>query len=168
LTHTLIIVEGLIDEGFIEGIAEKLQKPCKVHPMRGNKPEKVRRILASVREFEKAIILKDLHRGEKQTTHLINEIKSEIKKLQNLQSKIHTIIVKRSVESWILAGLCINNPENIEDPKDELKKLMQKMGRYFIKSLEVYKRLAKEVDLEKAVKKSETFKSFIEILRTAK
>jgi hypothetical protein len=58
------------------------------------------------------------------------------------------IVVKRSIESWILAGLCVNNPENIEDPEEELKKLMQKMGRYFIKSPEVYKRLAKEVDLE--------------------
>jgi len=132
--------------------------------MRGNKPEKVRRILASDREFEKAIILKDLHRGEQQTAKLIDEIKREIKQLQNLQHRIHTIIVKRSVESWILGGLCVNNPEETPNPEEELKKLMQEMSRHFIKSPEVYKRLAKEVDLEKAVKKSETFKKFTEIL----
>ena len=167
MTHTLIIVEGLTDKGFIEGIAEKLQKPCKVHPMRGNKPEKVRRILASDREFEKAIILKDLHRGEQQTTKLIDEIKREIKKLKNLQNRIHTIIVKRSVESWILAGLCVNNPEETPNPEEELKRLMQKRGKCFIKSLEVYKRLAKEgIDLNKALTKSASFKEFLDALQT--
>jgi hypothetical protein len=159
LTNTLIIVEGHTDKAFIEGITEKLQKPCKIHPMRGNKPEKVRRILASDREFEKAIILKDLHRGEQQTAKLIDEIKREIKQLQNLQHKIHTIIVKRSVESWILAGLCVNNPEETPNPEEELKKLMQKTGKHYIKSPEVYKRLAKEVDLEKQSKSLRHLKS---------
>jgi formiminotetrahydrofolate cyclodeaminase len=145
LTNTLIIVEGHTDKAFIEGITEKLQKPCKIHPMRGNKPEKV--------------ILKDLHRGEQQTAKLIDEIKREIKQLQNLQHKIHTIIVKRSVESWILAGLCVNNPEETPNPEEELKKLMQKTGKHYIKSPEVYKRLAKEVDLEKQSKSLRHLKS---------
>ncbi|MEM4700634.1 MAG: hypothetical protein QXZ51_00645 [Candidatus Bathyarchaeia archaeon] len=45
---------------------------------------------------------------------------------------------------------------------------MQKRGRHYIKSPEVYKRLAKEeVDIKKATLKSEAFKKFVEIL-TAK
>jgi hypothetical protein len=44
---------------------------------------------------------------------------------------------------------------------------MQKKGKQYIKSPEIYKRLAKEVDIEKAVKKSETFKSFIELLQSS-
>jgi hypothetical protein len=42
---------------------------------------------------------------------------------------------------------------------------MQKRGRPFIKSPEVYKRLAKEeVDIKKASAKSGTFKDFLEII----
>lgn len=83
MSSFLIIVEGLTDKGFIEGIAEKLRIPCKVHPIRGNRPDKVRRLLkALAREFSKSIILKDLHRGEKETTTLINKLKGEIGKLE--------------------------------------------------------------------------------------
>jgi hypothetical protein len=58
LNRSLVIVEGLTDKGFIEGIAEKLQTRCKVQPMRGNKPDKVSRLLkAFAGEFDKAIIL---------------------------------------------------------------------------------------------------------------
>lgn len=166
---TLIIVEGITDKSFIEGIAEKLQTRCKVHPMRGNKPDKIRRLLmAFAEEIRKAIILKDLHRGYTETTTLVSRLKMEIRKLESQRLQSQIIIVKRNVESWILAGLSVNNPEEISDPEEELKKIMQKKGRHYIKSPEVYKRLAKEeVDIKKATLKSEAFKKFVEIL-TAK
>lgn len=166
MNSSLIIVEGLTDKGFIEGIAEKLQTPCKVHPIRGNKPDKVRRLLqVFAGEFDKAIILKDLHRGDRETITLVNKLKREIRKLENIIPPTQIIVIKRSIESWILAGLCINNPEEIPDPEEELKKLMQKRGKHYIKSSEVYKRLAKEeVDIKKASVKSETFKDFVELL----
>lgn len=165
MTNTLVIVEGKTDKGFIEGIAEKLQKLCKVRPMRGNKPEKIRRILKASYDFEKAIILKDLHRGEQQTTKLINDIKREIKRLENQKPCTQIIVVRRCIESWILAGLCVNNPEEIPNPEDELKRLMQKRGKHFMKSPEVYKQIAKEeMDIEKAKAKSKTFKEFINSL----
>jgi hypothetical protein len=168
LIDTLVIVEGLTDKAFIEGVAEKLEAKCKVQFMRGNKPEKASRLLKTYAgEFNQAIILKDLHRAGRDTTTLINKLRNGIKHLEN-QVPSHIIVVKRSIESWILAGLCINNPENIQNPEDELKRLIQKAGRHFIKSPEFYKRLAKEVDIEKAVKKSETFKRFIELLQPAK
>jgi len=68
MNSTLIIVEGLTDKGFIEGIVEKLQVPCRVRIMRGNRPERASRLLkALMGEFSKAIVLKDLHRAvEKQ------------------------------------------------------------------------------------------------------
>lgn len=165
MTSTLVIVEGLTDKGFIEGVTEKLQKPCKVYPMRGNKPEKVRRILKASYDFEKAIILKDLHREERQTTKLIDDIKREIKQLENQKPYTQVIVVRRCIESWILAGFCVNNPEEIPNPEDELKRLMQKRGKHFIKSPEAYKQLARaEMDIEKAKTKSKTFKEFIDSL----
>jgi hypothetical protein len=128
----------------------------------------VRRILKTYAgKFNQAIILKDLHKAGRDITTLINELKYEIRDLENQGLHLHIIVVKRSIESWILAGLCINNPENIEDPEEGLKKVMQKKGRYYIKSPEIYRQLAKEVDFEKAVKKSETFKKFIEVLQFA-
>ena len=169
MIDTLVIVEGLTDKAFIEGVAEKLEAKCKVQFMRGNKPEKASRLLKTYAgEFNQAIILKDLHRSGRDTTTLINKLRNGIKHLENQGLRSHIIVVKRSIESWILAGLCINNPENIQDPEDELKRLIQKAGRHFIKSPEVYKQLAKEVDIEKAIKKSETFKRFIELLQPAK
>lgn len=128
----------------------------------------MRRILKTYAgKFNQAIILKDLHKAGRDITTLINELKYEIRDLENQGLHLHIIVVKRSIESWILAGLCINNPENIEDPEEGLKKVMQKKGRYYIKSPEIYRQLAKEVDFEKAVKKSETFKKFIEVLQFA-
>jgi hypothetical protein len=168
LNSTLIIVEGLTDKGFIEGIAEKLQAQCKVHIMRGNRPEKVSRLLkAFMGEFNKAIILKDLHRAGRDTTTLINKLTSKLKQLESQGLQLQVISVKRSIESWILAGLSVNNPEEILNPEEELKKLMQKKGKQYIKSPEIYKRLAKEeIDIKKAAAKSEAFKNFIEILTT--
>jgi hypothetical protein len=168
LISALIIVEGLTDRAFIEGIIEKFEAKGEVKFMRGNKPEKVSRLLKTYAgEFNQAIILKDLHRDGRDTTTLINKLTNGIRRLEKQGLRSHIIVVKRSIESWILAGLCVNNPENIPDPEEELKRLIQKTGRHFIKSAEVYKRLAKEVDIEKAVKKSETFKSFIELLQSA-
>jgi hypothetical protein len=149
-------------------VIERLKAACKVQFVRGNRPKKVRRILKTYAgKFNQAIILKDLHKAGRDITTLINELKYEIRDLENQGLHLHIIVVKRSIESWILAGLCINNPENIEDPEEGLKKVMQKKGRYYIKSPEIYRQLAKEVDFEKAVKKSETFKKFIEVLQFA-
>jgi hypothetical protein len=166
LTRFLITTEGKTDKAFIEGVTERLKAACKVKFVWGNRPVKVRRILKTYAgEFNQAIILKDLHKAGRDITTLINELKNEIKELENQGLQPYIIVVKRSIEAWILAGLCVNNPENIQDPEDELKRLMQKTGKHYIKSPEVYKQLAKEVNLKKAAKKSETFKKFIEILR---
>lgn len=70
------------------------------------------------------------------------------------------------MESWVLAGLCVNNPEEILDPKGELRKLMWRKGKYYIKNSEVYKRLAKEeIDVEKALAKSPSFREFLKVLK---
>jgi hypothetical protein len=166
MNGTLIIVEGLTDKGFIEGIAEKLQATCKIYVMRGNRPEKVSRLLrAFAGEFNKAIILKDLHRAGVDATTLINKLISKVRQLESQKIQTRVFPVKRSIEAWILAGLSLNNPEEILNPEEELKKLMQRRSKQYIKSPEIYKRLAKEeLDIEKATAKSKTFKDFIEFL----
>ena len=162
---TLVIVEGAADRSFVEGIAEKLRIRCKVLQMRGNRPDKIRRLLiAYAKRLGEAVVLKDLHRGYKETTTLIDRLKEEIERLGNQGIRAQIVTVKRSVESWILAGLSVNNPEEILNPEEVLKEIMQRRGRHYIKSPEVYRQLAREVDIEKAASKSETFRRFIETL----
>ncbi|MEM1936533.1 MAG: hypothetical protein QXD14_07440 [Sulfolobales archaeon] len=163
---TLVIVEGTTDRSFVEGIAEKLQIRCKVLQVKGNRPEKVRRLLIAYAEgVGEAVVLKDLHRGYEETTALIDRLKEEIGRLGNRGIRAQIVTVKRSVESWILAGLSVNNPEEILNPEEVLKEIMQRRGRYYIKSPEVYRQLAREIDIEKAASKSETFRRFIETLK---
>ena len=167
MTTRLIIVEGPSDKGFIEGITEKVGIKCKVKLMRGNRPEKAARIAKSYfRDTGKAIILKDLHRASRDVTSLINRFKNIIIQLKNEGIESQLIIVKRSIESWILAGLCVRNAEEIPDPEEKLKELMQRKGKRYIKSVETLRKLAKETDVEKAIEKSESFKKFIEALST--
>ena len=162
---TLVIVEGAADRSFVEGIAEKLRIRCKVLQMRGNRPDKIRRLLiAYAKRLGEAVVLKDLHRGYKETTTLIDRLKEEIERLGNQGIRAQIVTVKRSVESWILAGLSVNNPEEILNPEEVLKEIMQRRGRHYIKSPEVYRQLAREIDIEKAASKSGTFRRFIEIL----
>ncbi|MEM2164069.1 MAG: hypothetical protein QXR62_06610 [Candidatus Bathyarchaeia archaeon] len=162
---TLVIVEGAADRSFVESIAEKLRIRCKVLQMRGNRPDKICRLLiAYAKRVGEALVLKDLHRGCKETAALIDRLKEEIERLGNQGIRAQIVTVKRSVESWILAGLSVNNPEEILNPEEVLKEIMQRRGRHYIKSPEVYRQLAREVDIEKAASKSETFRRFIETL----
>jgi hypothetical protein len=164
----LVIVEGTTDIGFIEGITERLQVTCRVHLMRGNRPEKASRILVALQgEFERAIVLKDLHREGRNRVALIHKLTDKAKQLEKQGLRLHIITIKWSIESWILAGLSVNNPEEILDPEEELKRLMKMKGEQFIKSRELYRKLAREiVDIKKAMIKSESFRNFIKILTT--
>jgi len=160
-----MIVEGPTDEAFVEVMAERLRVACETYIARGNKPEKVTRLLrASAGAFSKAIILKDLHRGDLDRS-LISKVAKVVSQLEGL--KAYVVQVKRSIESWILAGLSadIDNPEDLPDPEEELRRLMRKEGKYYLKSPEVYKRLAQEVDVERARAKSKTFEDFLKHLK---
>lgn len=165
MSGTLIVVEGPTDQAFIRGVAERLNTACKIVFMRGNKPEKAYRILTIyMGKFEKAIVLKDVHRSGIDRTPIIERLASRIKQLEKQNMRARVLPVKRSIEAWILAGLSLTSPEEILDPEEELKKAMQRRGKYYVKSPEVYKRLAKEIDIEKAMSLSKTFKDFIDFL----
>jgi len=166
LNRTLIIVEGPTDKAFVEVMTEGLRVACKTYIAKGNKPEKVTRLLrASAKVFSKAIILKDLHRGDLDRSLVVSKVAKVVSQLKGL--KAYVVQVERSIESWILAGLSadIDNPEDLPDPEEELGRLMQREGKYYVKSPEVYKRLAQEVDVERARAKSKTFEDFLRHLK---
>ena len=169
MSGTLILVEGRTDKAFIRVVAERLniaRKIVKILPMDGNRPEKAYQYLRTYRrEFERAIVLKDVHRAGIDRTPLIERLASRIKQLEEEENiQVCVLPVRRSIEAWILAGLSQTNPEDILDPVEELKKVMWRRGRQYVKSPEVYKRLAKEIDIEKALSLSRTFKDFVDLL----
>jgi len=61
------------------------------------------------------------------------------------------VFVERSIESWILAGLCEERAKDVDKPE---MRLMEKLGRYSVKAFDEYQRLAEIVDLNHAVERS--------------
>ncbi|MCL7390868.1 MAG: hypothetical protein LZ171_02365 [Thaumarchaeota archaeon] len=98
---------------------------------------------------------------------LIHKLTDKAKQLEKQGLRLHIITIKWGIESWILAGLSVNNPEEILGPEEELKRLMKMKGEQFVKSRELYRKLAGEiVDIKKAMIKSESFRNFIKIFTT--
>ena len=161
-----IIVEGVSDRGFIEGIADRLKIACRVRLMRGNRPNKAVRLIKSVsvlRDINKIIFLKDLHaQDENKIRDKIRGIMEEVGEI----NKVYPIVVKKSIESWILAGLYNKrDAEKIADPIRELNTLLMREGRYYIKSYDFSRRLAEMIDLNKAMRNSHSFRKFINLLK---
>ncbi|RLG07082.1 MAG: hypothetical protein DRN68_05895 [Thaumarchaeota archaeon] len=163
----LVIVEGISDMGVVEGIAEKIKRSIDCRRMRGNRPDKIARIIraeAMRKRYEKAIVLKDVHkRSEEDLARIFNEIRRAVDGIIN----VDCIPVKRAVEAWILAGRCVRNAEEIMDPDEYLDRMMRKDGKRYIKSRSLARKLALEIDLERAIKYSPTLRAFIDLLRDA-
>ena len=75
---------------------------------------------------------------------------------------LELVVARKSVESWILAGLRHGEAENIDDPKGELEKAIR--GRT-AKTREHYRRLAEKIKVETALSNSKSFRKFIERLK---
>jgi len=165
LSTCLIVVEGPSDEGFIEGIAERLGIRCKILPMRGNKPNKAGRIIRSFSGLRKAIVLKDLHGAGKDVNTLLDRFRDLIGQLRSNRIEAHLIVVKRSIESWILAGLCVEGAESFPDPEEKLREVMRRRGEDYIKNKALLRKLTGELNIEKIMKVSNSFRTFIEALK---
>ncbi len=159
----IVIVEGPSDAGFIEGLARRLEIRCKVLLMRGNRPRKAVRLvkLGHFNTPEKVVVLKDVHRRSE------SDVKENLREIvQELGGIAHGVIVKRSIESWVLAGLGVKNAEDISDPVRELSsRMIRERGMPYLKSKDLLRRLAREIDLDAAARNSQTFKGFLELLQ---
>ena len=109
--------------------------------MRGNNPDKAARLansMLSVEDYCKVIILKDEHKHPRETIDKL--ISRMLDKIQH--EKKHPIIVGKSIEAWILAGVGVANPENIDGAGEHLGQvLLRGYGRRYIKLLGTAKRL---------------------------
>ena len=163
MTH-LVIVEGITDKGVVQEIAKKIKTPVEILIMRGNNPNKAIRLIKAkltVEKYNKVIVLKDLHQQPE------DKIREKLNKIANSidNTKVHGIIVRKAIEAWILAGIGETNPENIDKPEELLDHIMRLKGRRYIKSLRTAKELTRNIDLQKAIKNSQTLRQLIEILK---
>jgi len=160
----LIVVEGVTDKSVIQEIARMIGIKVKVLVARGNRPRKIAQLInAEPRErYSKAIILKDQHRlSESKENELLSRAIREVK-----HPKKYPVMVKKAIESWILAGMGIHNAEDIDDPVTYLDNIMVSQGKRYIKSEGLVKDiLRKNFKLEQTIRNSQTPKRFIDVLR---
>jgi len=159
----LVIVEGPTDKVFIEELARRLGLEARALMTRGTpSPDAVSRLV----EFElrrgkysKVIVLMDQHNlPENECTRRLEEILEAI----SHEAK-RGVLVKRCLESWILAAHCIcSDPEGLENPVRELRELYR---RRYLKSPEAVRSVAREIDVSHAREKSPTFKQLLEALQ---
>lgn len=57
----LVVVEGESDRGVVSAIAGKLGVAVRIIKMRGNRLDKAVRLIRQYSDYDKAIVLKDLH-----------------------------------------------------------------------------------------------------------
>jgi hypothetical protein len=155
----LVIVEGDSDAGFVKGIAERVRVAVKIRKVRGNRPEKVNR-LVKAHHAEKVVVLKDEHRKPE----IVERIERELRGLAKV------IRVKCSLESWILIGLGTERSETCDDPEERLREFLARREHVteskgvLIKSEEFYRKLAEKVDINSLDKYSAAFREFLKAL----
>lgn len=157
-----IVVEGATDKAAVETICGKLRIRCEVRFAKrpgGNKPKAINSLIR--RDFlpmgaDKVIVLKD----EKASPRVLEVIQRIVRETQDL-IKTELIVVKPEMEAWLLADPeavervlghrpRISNPEECEDPVDELNRTAMRCGGRYMKSPELVRRIVEEMDLGRA------------------
>jgi len=174
---TVVFCEGDTDVGAVRAIAKKLHVRARPRRMVGNRPKKIARTCrALAHRYDKFIVLKDLHKYQEGT---IKRIYRETLGFVDsyFDKKIKFLIIRHAIEAWFLADAdalsriynCrvneIPNPEEIENPAEELERLLEKYGKKYIKSERISERIMKEADLQKISKKSFSFRTFLKYLK---
>ena len=162
--NVVVIVEGDSDRGVVKAILEKLNIKGKVLRMRGNNPDRAKRLIKSTcTSGMKAIVLKDLHRlPEDIVSKHLKKIQSETKETT---CNVQGIIVRKAIEAWILADtesivtgkkVKIGNPECIDEPDKELDRLIGYVKNYYRA-----KELASKIRLNIARKRAKSLDQFL-------
>ena len=172
----IVLCEGDTDVGAIKAVAERLHVRARPRRMIGNRPEKIARTCRVLAQnYDKFIILKDLHRYREEA---IERIRRKILGSVDAQTstRIFFLIVRHAIEAWFLADAdalsrvynCrvpeISDPEEIENPAEELGRLLERHGKKYIKSERISKRIMDESDLQKVSNKCPSFEKLLEYL----
>jgi len=76
---------------------------------------------------------------------------------------VRVLRVNKSIESWILAGLCEENPEDVVDPE---RRLSERIGKIVVKAEKPYRDIARVIDVDHAIAKSQSFNEFVKALKS--
>ena len=167
-----IIVEGPSDKDVVEVLLSKRGVRAIIRLMRGNNPAKARGHVNTLLErgFKKVIVLKDLHGLPARVEKMKEELRSRIS-----TGGVKIIVVKQSIEAWLLGdpkavkrvlghAVHVANPEEVPKPDEELDKAAMRCGKRYIKGLTT-RRLAEEMDVDRAAEKCPSLKEFLEELK---
>jgi hypothetical protein len=145
--------------------------------MRGNRVEKLCGFIDSLKsDYRKFVVLKDLHRYDQRTIdERFRGIRNHLPASESRRTSL--IIVRRAIEAWLLAdsesinrtygfkdAIEVNNPENIEDPAEELDRILQRHGKRYVKGDSIAPKIAAELDVARAMNKSPSLRAFYEIV----
>jgi hypothetical protein len=177
MTGVLVLVEGETDIGVVKTILLKLRCAGNARQMRGNRVEKLCGFIDSNKDdYRRFIVLKDLHRyNERDINQRFREIRNQLSTSE--KSRTALVIVRRAIESWLLADpeainkaygfknkIIVNDPEEVLNPAEELNRILQRHGKKYIKGMSTASKIAKELDITNAMKKSPSLKAFCEIV----
>jgi hypothetical protein len=176
MSKALILVEGQTDRGVVKTIIERLKLSGSVRLMRGNRVEKLVGFVRTNQKRDKIIVLKDMEKyKEKSINKRFNAIKTRLHPSE--RNKVRLIIVRRAIEAWLLAdpkaiekafgcriGVIAGMTDEIRNPAEELDKMLRKCGKRYLKGELMAAKIARELDLKRVMKNSESFKTFYESL----
>jgi hypothetical protein len=179
MTGVLVLAEGETDIGVVKAILHKLGCSGNVRQMRGNRVEKLCGFIdGGKNDYGRFIVLKDLHRYDERTIdQRFRGIRNKLSTPERCRTSL--AIVRRAIEAWLLADpeslnrafgfknkIIINNPEEITDPAEELDRILQRHGKRYIKGISMASKIAAELDVRNAMKRSASLKAFCEIVTT--
>jgi len=168
-----IVVEGATDKAAVETICRRLRIRCEVRFAKrpgGNEPKAINSLIR--REFlpmgaDKVIVLKD----EKASPGVLETIRRIVRETQDL-IETELIVIKPEMEAWLLADPeavervlghrpRIRNPEECENPVDELDRTAMRCGRRYMKSWRLVRRIVEEMDLKRARERCSSLDLFL-------
>lgn len=176
MTKVLVLAEGVTERGAVSAIATKLKAQIRTALMNGNRPEKLRGFISTTR-YDKYIVLKDLKpHGERNIRTKYNIVRRNLD--AHLRARVGLSIVKQATEAWFLADLealertfnckierTIENPEDVQDPEEELDNLLKRCGKRYLKGEQIARRIMEELNLEKASTKCISLRTFLDSIR---
>jgi len=166
-------VRRIVDRAGIRGV--------RITPMRGNRVQKLVGYVRCHPEYNRFVVLKDLERlDEEAVRRRLEDVRRALP--PGGRDKVVFVVVRRAVEAWVLAdpdaieeaiGCEIGrrarqrlaNPEAIEEPKEELKKMFRRCGKIFNANLVA--RIAEHIRLDVARQKARSLDEFLRAISSS-
>jgi len=167
------IVEGITDKAAVKALCERLRIQSTTRMMKGNRPRKVEGLIEKELlkiGVDRVIIVKDLRSSQK----ILGEMSRLVRRISNL-IRTDLIIIRPAIEAWFLSDPTaieevlghrseVRNPEECEDPAEELDRVARRCGKRYIKSARLVRRIIERMNLNRAKRRCSSLDLFINIV----